>query len=205
MLETDKLPKKIARYLRAEHEFLLKIITPDSVVLDVGCGFGRDLLFVSKITTRVVAVEFSLPLIRKARGNVKDAVILFADARQIPLEDDSVDISMCMYNTLGNMEEPVKVIREMLRVTKNNGTVVISLYGKPFSIEERCVFYKSCGLTGLKVEGEVISTAEGFFSRVFCDDELEGLLLSAGIHNFVKHKISEIGVIIEIQPTRAPF
>jgi len=204
MLEETKLPERIGKYLEAEHIFLSKAIKRDSVVLDVGCGLGRDLEFASRIAKKAIGIEYSPQLIRKIKeraggGNLE---LIRADAENMPLPDSCVDMAMCMYNTIGNMRNPAKVIGEMSRVTKTNGILLLSLYSERFSVGERISFYKSCGLTIDKVQGNTVHTLDGFFSNVFSEEDMAGMLHRLGLLQFEVRKISEIGLMIKVKNSK---
>lgn len=109
-------------------------ITVGSTVLDIGCGTGFLTVPAAKAvgqTGKVIAIDFSEDMLDKAKekltqaGLSERAQFKVGDAERIPLEDESVD------TVVGNMvlhhcPEPEAAIREMARVLKANGSLILA-------------------------------------------------------------------------------
>lgn len=103
-------------------------VLPESVVVDVGCGTGFLSEVFVKIAGRVIGVDFSEEMLAQAKVNLGDAKNL--ELRKglvdlLPLEDGEADI------VVGNMilhhsPNPLAAIREMARVLKSGGKVIIT-------------------------------------------------------------------------------
>jgi SAM-dependent methyltransferase len=97
-------------------------------VLEIGCGTGADLLQFAKhgaIATGVDVTARHVELARKRLGNL--AVVLQADMRHLPLEDESFDY-IYSHGVLHHSDEPEKVVREISRVLRPGGRVNIHVY-----------------------------------------------------------------------------
>ncbi len=67
-------------------------------ILEIGCGTGKNTLFLSQIGKRVHALDFSEGMIRKAREKVRAANIKFSIAdltKKWPAENESYDLIVC--------------------------------------------------------------------------------------------------------------
>lgn len=103
----------------------------DSVVLDVGCGLGflgRNLAeFVPY--GKIIGVDLDAKLVEEAKKIVDESKLskIFdfrvGNAYELPVDSNSVDLSICQ-TLLCHLEEPIKAISEMRRVTKKGGRVV---------------------------------------------------------------------------------
>lgn len=102
----------------------------NSIILDVGCGLGfigtKLWEFVPK--GKVIGVDLDSKLIEEAKrragvrgmGNLDFRV---GNAYELPAEDNSVDLSICQ-TLLMHLNEPLKGIAEMKRVTKAGGRII---------------------------------------------------------------------------------
>jgi SAM-dependent methyltransferase len=89
-------------------------------VLDVGCGTGRAPLYLQRRQPglRILGVEPSAELraIGHAAGIAADALV-DGDATRLAYPDDSFDI-VCEFGVLHHVENPRRVVAEMLRVSR---------------------------------------------------------------------------------------
>jgi len=88
-------------------------------VLDVGCSSGIFLELLGKSGT---GVNVSAGAVANARRHGIDAAQASAEA--LPFETDSFDCVLCL-NTLSHIENPVRAMREMARVSRD--WVIVSL------------------------------------------------------------------------------
>ena len=100
------------------------------VVADVGCGNG---LYLAELTRReyrgpVLGVDLSPGMLRVAGHRAPRASVLVADATALPLRDASADLALAMH-MLYHVPEPERVVRELRRITRPGGRVVVGLNG----------------------------------------------------------------------------
>lgn len=103
-------------------------------VLDVASGFGQDSMALARQGARVVGAEPSLRMTAMAR-------LLAAEDRQpgallplwvggwadaLPFEDACFDAVFCK-GAMDHFDQPVTAIREMARVTRSDGRVVLAI------------------------------------------------------------------------------
>ena len=105
-----------------------------SRVLDAATGTGNQALAFAKRGCEVVGIDLSHKMIEVARGkNTYDNVVFrVGDAAAMPFSDDSFDISVISF-ALHDMPRPMReaVIEELGRVTRPEGTIIISDYELP--------------------------------------------------------------------------
>jgi phosphatidylethanolamine/phosphatidyl-N-methylethanolamine N-methyltransferase len=99
-----------------------------SSILEVGVGTGSNLSLYPR-STQVTGIDFSRPMLDKARErvsrNLLDNVrLLQMDAADLRFADNSFDIVYAPY-LISVVPDPVKVAREMRRVCKPGGRIVI--------------------------------------------------------------------------------
>lgn len=108
-------------------------------VLDLAAGTGTSSAAIAKHGAHVVAADFSEGMLAEGRkrhaGN--DLIdFVFADATALPFDDDSFDAATISYG-LRNVSDPRKALREMHRVVKPGGRIVIAEFSTPPSAAVR--------------------------------------------------------------------
>jgi len=110
-----------------------------SVVLDVGAGTGEATAALAKQyrKARILALDFALPMLQQTRkrGSLfRRPRCLCADAEQLPLADQSVDLlfSNAALQWCNNLEQ---TFNEFLRVLRPNGLLMFSTFG-PDTLKE---------------------------------------------------------------------
>jgi len=110
-------------------------------VLEVGVGTGISLKhYPSEVI--VDAIDASEPMLREARENLKEGIaadvrLHHMDAHQLEFDDDSFDCAIIAH-AIAVVAEPDVVMKEMIRVTKSKGRIVIvNYYREKMGILER--------------------------------------------------------------------
>ena len=107
-----------------------------SIVLDVGCGSGLFFYEVAGKTETVIGVDVSHKLLQKAKekadvlGNVS---VLQADADHLPFCDKFFDGTFA-FTILQNMPRPGETLKELRRVSKIEGKMVVTGLKKAFPL-----------------------------------------------------------------------
>ena len=114
---------------RYESALLLDLLqpSPGETILDVGCGTGIFTLDVLKLGPSVVGLEISLPMLMRARQKTGDSPFrpVTADMLSLPFANDVFDKTVSM-TALEFVENAQDAIRELFRVTRKGGTVVVT-------------------------------------------------------------------------------
>jgi phosphatidylethanolamine/phosphatidyl-N-methylethanolamine N-methyltransferase len=101
---------------------------PRGRILEVGIGTGLNLPFYPP-GTHLVGIDLSEGMLRKAEEKVQDLrienlVLKVMDAAAMDFADDEFDATLATY-VISAVPDPVAVLREMRRVTRPGGTIVI--------------------------------------------------------------------------------
>jgi ubiquinone/menaquinone biosynthesis C-methylase UbiE len=111
-----------------------------SRVLDVATGTGSQAIAFAKKAGLVIGIDLSESMLRIARrkNRFPNLILRHADATHLPFRDGAFDVS-CISFALHEMPLSIRkrVLREMARVTKVGGTIVVSDYAPPRDRFER--------------------------------------------------------------------
>jgi demethylmenaquinone methyltransferase/2-methoxy-6-polyprenyl-1,4-benzoquinol methylase len=94
--------------------------------LDVACGSGKltaELARRAGSKGKVVGLDFSVAMLEVARRDHPGIEFVEGDALNLPFEDGSFDVSTIAFG-LRNLADPVRGLREMLRVVKRRAVVL---------------------------------------------------------------------------------
>ena len=192
---------KIKDWFQKEIEYLKKNIKPNSKILDVGCGFGRHIEILAGFSKEVVGIDNNSDMIRKAKdrlSNFKNVKLFLQDAQNLDFEDDYFDYIICLTNTFGNFPDiKEKVLKEMKRVCKKDGKIIISVYNDK-SLEIRKKSYEKVGLHITKIKDGIIYTKEGLISEQFSKPQLQQLFDKLNLKSKIL-ELNDISFLCELQ------
>jgi SAM-dependent methyltransferase len=112
----------VARWGRA---YRLLRIPDDSRVLDLGCAFG----FGTRLPARrfkTYGHDLSAPYIERARHSLPDVTFTVGPADSVPYPDAFFD-AVLLLDVLEHVPDDVAVVREIARVLRPGGTLVVSV------------------------------------------------------------------------------
>jgi ubiquinone/menaquinone biosynthesis C-methylase UbiE len=103
---------------------------PGSRVLDVACGPGLLTIAFAERCAEAVGLDATEALLARARAAARErglgnVVFQAGDARRLPHPDDTFDVVACRA-ALHHFEAPAEVLREMSRVARPGGTLLVA-------------------------------------------------------------------------------
>jgi ArsR family transcriptional regulator len=104
-------------------------LLPPMRVADIGCGEGYLTIEASRWASRVIAVDRSEAVLKKARAlatrrRVRNIVWKRGDLDRLPLRDDSVDVAL-LSQALHHAPDPARAVAEAARVVVPGGRVLV--------------------------------------------------------------------------------
>lgn len=103
---------------------------PGLKVLDLAAGTGTSAAAYAARGADVVACDFSEGMIDEGRKRYPELTFVQGDAMDLPFDDETFDVATISYG-LRNVQDPDQAMREMLRVTKPGGHLVIAEFSRP--------------------------------------------------------------------------
>jgi demethylmenaquinone methyltransferase / 2-methoxy-6-polyprenyl-1,4-benzoquinol methylase len=114
-------------------------LLPGELVLDVAAGTAVSTAELARSGARCVAADFSLGMLRAGRR--RGLPLVAADALQLPFADDSFDAVTISFG-LRNVVDPDRGLREMARVTRPGGRIVVCEFSTPTLRPFRIVYQR---------------------------------------------------------------
>ena len=127
----DTVQKLLSNFKRQINEQMC--IQPGQKVLDVGCGPGTDTIPLAQCvgsSGQIIGIDYDAEMIIEAEKRALKAKVSawvihkHADAIALPFESDYFDACRCE-RLFQHLEDPVKALSEMARVTKSGGWIVV--------------------------------------------------------------------------------
>lgn len=126
--EWDKMREEFFGTEVREFAFELAKVEEGKVAVDIGAGTGFITEGLLKSNLKVIAIDQAENMIKTLNeryGKNPNFACYRGDSNTLPLEDDSCDYAFAnMY--LHHVENPLRAIKEIYRVLKPNGKVVIT-------------------------------------------------------------------------------
>jgi len=129
-------PLRVKQFLEAEIAFVLEKISPGDTVLDLGCGYGRVAIRLLGKAKMVIGIDISkdnIKLVKEIALENEHCEFYVMDAIDLKFADNSFNKVICVQNGISAFGvDPLKLIKESIRVTKKGGTVLFSSYSDKF-------------------------------------------------------------------------
>lgn len=111
----------------------IKVVVPNGAnVLDCAAGTGELSIAAAEKAEHVLCTDMSLPMLERARKKsakkgIKNISFGERDIFNLPDDDNTYD-AVIAGNVLHLLEEPEKAVRELCRVTKHGGRVILPTF-----------------------------------------------------------------------------
>ena len=105
-------------------------LKPESTVLEIGFGYGRDSLWFASCSFNIVAVEVIGEFCNRIKENLRrgefwknTTTVVLADGQHLPFRENSFDLVYCKA-VLHHVPNVLQIATEMYRVAKRNGSAM---------------------------------------------------------------------------------
>ncbi len=112
---------------------------PGERVLDLAAGTGVSTVELARSGAYAVGVDISLGMLRAGRN--RGVPLLAGDALALPFRDGAFDAVTISFG-LRNVHEPAAALRELARVTRPGGRLVVCEFSHPTSAPFRAVYLR---------------------------------------------------------------
>ncbi|MGH7794512.1 MAG: ArsR/SmtB family transcription factor [Candidatus Binatia bacterium] len=106
-----------------------KLLPRDLTLADIGCGTGSLTFELARFARKVIGVDLSSEMLRRARATAKERRLdnvefRLGDALKLPLQPNSVDAAFCVM-VLHFLPDPERAIAGLCRITRPGGSVIL--------------------------------------------------------------------------------
>jgi ubiquinone/menaquinone biosynthesis C-methylase UbiE/DNA-binding transcriptional ArsR family regulator len=106
-----------------------KLLPQNLTVADIGCGTGSLTFELARFAGKVIGVDLSKEMLRRARAVAKEREVdnvefRQGDALKLPLDCRSVDAAFCVM-VLHFLPDPQRAIADLCRITRPGGSVIL--------------------------------------------------------------------------------
>jgi ArsR family transcriptional regulator len=106
-----------------------KLLPRNLTLADIGCGTGSLTFELARFAGKVIGIDLSREMLRRARAvagerELRNVEFRQGDALNIPLKSHSVDAAFCVM-VLHFLPDPQRAIADLCRVTRRGGTVIV--------------------------------------------------------------------------------
>jgi ubiquinone/menaquinone biosynthesis C-methylase UbiE len=187
LFDFDSVANKYDEYYKTEHGKKIDDLEKFSValffnelnskkVLEIGCGTGHWTKFLSQHGFEVMGLDVSEKMLEIAKSkNIKNAQFQLAEAGNLPFENESIE-NIMTFATMGFINNKDKAIKEMHRVLKKNGHILIGALNKDsnwFKENKENAVYQSASFYNYEELYKALSNfgAPNIQSCIFTDNE----------------------------------
>ena len=173
-------------------ENFLDNIPKNSIIGDIGCGNGKNMLYRKDCTN--IGCDFSENLVKICLE--KNLNVISGDILNIPFKDNTFDYTSCIavIHHLSTNEKRKKAISELLRVTKPNGKILILVWALEQEPDSRRKFTQQNNMVEWKDNKQNLLGIRYYY--VFKKNEIESLLPNNITLNLSFYEKGNWGIIL---------
>jgi len=161
-------------------------------VVEVACGAGQGLGYLSMITRILEAGDYSDKILSIAQRHYMDRITLRQfDAQEMPFDEKSKDV-IILFEAIYYLPDAERFVRECVRVLRPGGKVLIATANKDlYDFNPSQYSYKYYGV----VELNDLFSKYGFETEFFGDTPIDNVSMRQKILRPIKKLVVELGIM----------
>jgi len=175
--------KKYQNYINEEVALLKLKVKGDNKILEAGVGIGRLIPDLAPLVKSFIGIDTADFMIQKSQNiakNYSNVEIFKKDILSISKDypKNYFDYSLCVWNTLGNIKDPIKTLKELFSVTKKSIFITVFYKG---TVKDRLELYKAIDVKVIKYDKEELFSLEGYTSKTFNENDIKKIANESGL------------------------
>lgn len=137
-------------------------------IIDLGCGFGNDTLYLRKMGKKVIPCDYSEIAIKNVKENFPDIkrVECFDMTKGLPFNDNCTDVVIADLTLhYFTKEDTFMILDEIKRVLNKGGVLLLRVN----SVED----INHGAMQGEEIEYHLFKTSDGRYKRFFDEDDID--------------------------------
>lgn len=178
-------PKKYKDYIKEETNLLKRRVKGAKRILEAGVGIGRLISELAPLVEEFIGIDNANLMIKKSKEiakNFANVKIIKYDLERLSklFRKNYFDYSLCIWNTLGNIKNEVRVLKELRRITKKE--IIITVYKKG-TLKDRINWYETVGIKIKKIDNknEIFYSESGLKSKSYNLEDIKRISKKAGL------------------------
>lgn len=188
----------------AEKRYIKENISADALVLDIGCGEGRNMQSIFENTSNVYGVDMDPKAVEDAKKRFEgiDTVqVVCASATELPFKDETFDTVTFLMILPNLADKKLSAMKESARVLKKDGKLILSTFAET-AFDERMKIYKQIGIPIKKIDGTTFRFEGNITSEQSSLEQLTGLGARVGLEMNDHAKVGDIAHICTFKKTK---
>jgi ubiquinone/menaquinone biosynthesis C-methylase UbiE len=163
-----------------------------AVALDAGAGTGAATAELTRRGAHVTAIDLSAGMLRRMTG-----AVAVGDVVRLPIRGGAVDIAVAAF-VLNHLPEPVLGLRELARVTRPDGVVLVSVFGQAPAHPSKEAIDEVAMRYGFATPDWYLRMKDTFALQATTPDALSALAHEAGLENSQARLVTVAPAMTEI-------
>jgi len=120
-------------YMRSVEDACIRLTKPRGLVLDIGCGTGRQTLMLAEMGCRVLAMDISMGMLLEAKRKVSNKGLLnrvdflMARADAIPIRVGVLDRAYAIFGAYNHAPGWLRGFRQVYKALRGHGTFLLTV------------------------------------------------------------------------------
>lgn len=197
-------PIEYQEYIRQETELLKEKISWSDKVLEAGVGIGRLIPETSPLVKEFIGIDNANRMLEEAEKIAKDfpnVKIIHGNLEGIKeiFPRKYFDFSLCVRNTLGNVDDEIEILKRLWEVTKKSIFITTYLKGTLKNRKER---YEKVDIeiNNIDEENETFYSKSWLKSKSFSLKDMEELALASNLSIVDSKILNELMLRVEMKP-----
>jgi ubiquinone/menaquinone biosynthesis C-methylase UbiE len=148
-----------------------------AIAIDAGAGTGAATAELTRRGARVTAIDLSVGMLRRMAG-----AVAVGDVVRLPVRSNAVDITVAAF-VLNHLPRPVVGLRELARVTRPGGAVLVSVFGQAPAHPSKEAIDEVAARFGFATPDWYLRMKDTFELQATTPDALGALARQSGLEN----------------------